>query len=96
MIVQTLTGVYTVVAEGDTPKASIHAGSTGLSGLTGYAGAHVCECMKLNVQPRDLNKSLVCVKKRLITLLTLFKASIHAGFNVTGLHRKTDMTCNEA
>jgi len=80
-----LTGVNTVATKADSRKASIHEGSTGLTGLTGAARAHT-SLFSQSIQPQNsINKSPVRMKKTLLTLLTLFKASVHAGFNVTGL-----------
>jgi hypothetical protein len=79
-----LTGVNTVAQKSDSRKASIHAGSTGLTGLTGITRAHMSFFSgSIRVQ-HSLNKSSVRMKKTMLTLLTLFKASSHAGFSVTG------------
>jgi hypothetical protein len=93
MHVRRLTGLIMVAAKCVSRKASIHAGSTGLTGLTGVAGAHVCKSIK----PNPPNKNLpVCTMKTMLTLLTLIKASIHAGFSVTGFAFNTVMPCKGA
>ncbi|MFC5548181.1 hypothetical protein [Massilia aerilata] len=91
-----LTGVNTVAHKPDSRKASIHAASTGLTGLTGSARAHASIFSGL-IQPHHaINNSSVRMEKTLLTLLTLFKASIHAGFNVTGLVLDPVNPCKEA
>ena len=47
-------------------------------------------------QQCNLNNSYVRMKKTMLTLLTLFKAGIHAGFDVTGLVANPDNPCKEA
>jgi len=80
-----LTGVNKVAQKSDSRKRSNHAGCTGLTGLTGIAGAHMSIFIESIRQQHSFNKSHVRMKKTLLTLLTLFKASVHAGFSVTGL-----------
>lgn len=96
MLAIRLTGYYTVAAKSDSRKASIHAGSTGLTGLTGYAGAHVCEMSRPNQRSRLIKNLSVCAIKTMLTLLTPIKASIHAGFSVTGFHSNTVIPRYEA
>lgn len=79
-----LTGLNMVAEKCDSRKASIHAGSTGLTGLAGYPGAPVNKFSSPNQGRRISNNILVRTMKTMLTLLTLFKASIHAGFSVTG------------
>jgi hypothetical protein len=80
-----LTGVNTVTPKAVSRKASIHAGSTGLTGVTGIARAHTSNFAALIRLQHNLNKFPVRMEKTLLTLLAMFKASIHAGFSVTGL-----------
>lgn len=96
MLAIRLTGYYTVAAKSDSRKASIHAGFTGLTGLSGYAGAHVCEMRKQNQRSRVIKNLSVCAMKTMLTLLTPIKASIHAGFSVTGFSVNTVIPRNEA
>jgi hypothetical protein len=91
MHVRRLTGVNMVAQKCDSQKASIHAGSTGLTGLAGYPGAHVNKISNPNQDRRISKNTLVRTMKTTLTLLTLFKASIHAGFSVTGFHVNTVM-----
>lgn len=96
MHVYCLTGVNTVARKSDSRKASIHAGSTGLTGLTGVARAHMSIFSQLIQQQQSLYKFSVRMKKAMLTLLTLFKASVHAGFSITGLVLNPDSPCKEA
>lgn len=96
MLAYYLSGFNTVAPKADSWKASIHAGSTGLTGLAGVARVHMTISLKTNPQCHNLNKSSVRTNKTMLTLLTLFKASVHAGFNVTGLHAESVMTCKGA
>jgi hypothetical protein len=91
-----LTGFNVVAQMADSRKASIHAGYTGLTGLAGFPRAHMNELSE-SIQPKhSFNKFSVRMKKILLTLLTLFRASIHAGSSVTGFGVRSDMTCKEA
>jgi hypothetical protein len=96
MLAHRLTGSINVAPKADSLKASNHAGSTGLTGLTGVAGAHTSESSSPPFPKRSLNKLSVCVEKTMLTLLTLNKASIHAGFIVTGFHLNAVMACKGA
>ena len=89
MHVRHLTGLIMVAGKCVSRKAGIHAGSTGLTGLTGVAGAHVCK----SIQSKCITfkNLLVRTMKTTLTLLTLNKASIHAGFGVTGFASNTVM-----
>ena len=91
-----LTGVNTVAQRSDSRKPSIHAGSTGLTGLTGVARAHMTVLSQSIQLQHSLNKFSVRMKKTMLTLLTLFKASVHAGFSVTGLGANPVNPCKEA
>jgi hypothetical protein len=84
MHVHRLTGLNMVAEKCDSRKASIHAGSTGLTGLAGYPGAHVNKISDPNQCGRISKNILVRTMETTLTLLTLFKASVHAGFSVTG------------
>jgi hypothetical protein len=86
-----VTGFNALAPKADSRKASIHAGSTGLTGLTGVARAHTPVFSQSIQQQHSINKSPVRMKRTMLTLLTLFKASIHAGFNVTGFSVSPDM-----
>jgi len=96
MFVHRLTGFNTVAPKVDSRKASIHAGSTGLTGLAGVAGAHMIDSPNSTLQMQHLNKSSVRMNKTTLTLLTLFKDSIHAGFSVTGFGVHGVMACKGA
>jgi hypothetical protein len=77
-----ITGINAVAAESDSRKASIHAGLTGLTGLTGVA--RMCVCISVQ-RAAALEISLMRAKKNMLTLITLLRASVHAGFDVTGV-----------
>jgi hypothetical protein len=94
MHVRRLTGLIMVAEKCVSRKASIHAGSTGLTGLTGVAGAHVCKAIKSECT--TFKNLLVRTIETTLTLLTLNKASIHAGFDVTGFASNTVMPRKEA
>jgi hypothetical protein len=87
-----LTESYAVAGSAVRRKASIHAGSTGLTGLTGSVHAHVRGRKTNPVQPL---KFLMRVITTMLTLLTVFKASLHASFAVSGRGAATDNPCNE-
>ncbi|WP_156404033.1 hypothetical protein [Massilia sp. Root1485] len=91
MYVHHLTGLNMVAERCDSRKASIHAGSTGLTGLAGYPGAHVNKISNPNQDRRISKNILVRTVETTLTLLTMFKASIHAGFSVTGFRVNTVM-----
>lgn len=91
-----LTGFYVVAPMADSRKASIHAGSTWLTGLAGHPRAHMREFFKSIHPMHSINKFFVRMKEILLTLLTLFKASAHAGFGVTGFGVRSVMTCKGA
>jgi hypothetical protein len=91
-----ITGINGVVLKSDSRKASSHAGSTGLTGLTGSAGAHMCEACEGTVRQGVSFLSLIRANKNMLTLLTLFKASSHAGFSVTGFRSTAVMACKGA
>ncbi|MGB9109651.1 MAG: hypothetical protein WCC39_13280, partial [Telluria sp.] len=65
-----LTGSIKVALMADSRKASIHAGSTGLTGLSGIARAHMSISSPSIRQQNRFNKSPVRIKKTLLTLLT--------------------------
>ena len=96
MLAYYLSGFNTVAPKADSRKASIHAGSTGLTGLAGVARAHMTISSKASQQQPNTNNSSVRTIKTLLTLLTMFKASVHAGFNVTGLRVHRVSTCKGA
>jgi hypothetical protein len=96
MLVHRITGTNKVGEQVDSLKASIHAGSTELTGLTGSAGAHMCEASKGTLRQGISFLSLIRVNKNMLTLLTLFKASSHAGFNVTAFRSTAVMACKGA
>jgi hypothetical protein len=96
MLVHCLSGFNTVAPKADSRKASNHAGSTGLTGLTGVAGAHMMFLSNSNQPKPSLNKFSVRMNKTTLTLLTLFKASSHAGFSVTGFLVNAVTACKGA
>jgi hypothetical protein len=94
MCVCRLTGVIMVAEKCVSLKASIHAGYTGLTGLTGVAGAHMCKAIESRCT--TFKNILVRTIETMLTLLTMNKASVHAGFSVTGLDSNTVIPCKGA
>jgi hypothetical protein len=90
MAAHRLTGANALPGLAVSRKASIHARSTGLTGLTGLPRAHVRDEPISQAMPKQ---SLVRVMTTTLTLLTLFKASIHAGSAVTGMPCVPDNPC---
>lgn len=95
MLAHCVSGVISPATHSVQRNASIHAGSTGLTGLTGIA--RTCECAAMRCVVKDCQVKFIGFHSRVnsttLTLLTLIKASIHAGLKVTGFRVMTDNPC---
>lgn len=92
-----ITGVISPATHSEQRTASIHAGYTGLTGLTQVARVCVRECIAMRhsiyVCQVANTEFLSCANNSMLTLLTLIKASIHAGLKSTGLTYRAVSPC---
>ncbi|MGV8867649.1 MAG: hypothetical protein ACOH2S_12050 [Janthinobacterium svalbardensis] len=88
-----ITGAISPAAHSVQRNTSIHAGSTGLTGLTGVGRAHECINGYTCFASCEFCKIFTCVISTMLTLLTLIKASIHAGLPLTGFALRSDNPC---
>ena len=95
-LVHIITGDISPAAHSVQRNASIHAGSTGLTGLTGVGRAHECMNDYACFASCEFCQSLPCVINTTLTLLTLIKTSIHAGLPLTGFALRSDSPCKAA
>ena len=95
-LVHIITGTISPAAHSVQRNASIHAGSTGLTGLTGVGRAHECMNVSKCLSSCEFCQSFACVIITTLTLLTLIKASIHAGFRHTRFALRSDSPCKAA